>query len=77
MKFKGFLSLILVLCMLLSLQSISVFAGNTDETEEAENFVTLFAAFNDFEGKEMTTEDNRNFFLSTKLDAGSYQFTID
>ncbi len=77
MKFKGFLSLILVLCMLLSLQGISVFAGNTDETEEAENFVTLFAAFNDFEGKEMTTEDNHNFFLSTKLDAGSYQFTID
>ncbi len=77
MKFKGFLSLILVLCMLLSLQSISVFAGNTDETVETENFVTLFAAFNDFEGKEMTTEDNRNFLLSIKLDAGSYQFTID
>lgn len=63
--------------MLLSVQSISVFAGDTDETEETENIVKLFAAFNDFEGTEMTTEDNKNFFLNTKLEAGSYQFTID
>ena len=73
MKFKGFFSLALVLCMLISMQAVSVFA---DEAEE-ENFVTLFATFNNFEGNEMTTEDNRNFFLSTKLDAGSYQFTVD
>ena len=73
MKFKGFFSLILVLCMLLSMQAVSVFA---DEAEE-ENFVTLFATFNDFEGNDMTTEDNHNFFFSTKLDAGSYQFTVD
>lgn len=73
MKFKGFLSLALVLCMLISMQAVSVFA---DEAEE-ENFVTLFATFNNFEGNDMTTEDNRNFFLSTKLDAGSYQFTVD
>ncbi|MBR3988585.1 MAG: hypothetical protein IKK10_04700 [Clostridia bacterium] len=77
MKYKGILSIILVLCMLLSVQSISVFAGDTDDTEDAENFVTLFAAFNNFEGKEMTTEDNKNFFLSTKLDAGSYQFEVE
>ena len=73
MKFKGFFSLALVLCMLISMQAVSVFA---DEAEE-ENFVTLFATFNNFEGNDMTTEDNRNFFLSTKLDAGSYQFTVD
>ncbi|MBQ7810360.1 MAG: hypothetical protein IJ346_05285 [Clostridia bacterium] len=73
MKFKGFLSLALVLCMLISMQAVSVFA---DEAEE-ENFVTLFATFNNFEGNDMTTEDNRNFFLSTKLDAGSYQFTVN
>ncbi len=77
MKFKGVLSIVLALCMLLTVQSISVFAGSNDEAEETENIVTLFAAFNDFEGEEMTTEDNKNFFLSTKLDAGSYQFSVD
>lgn len=77
MKIKGILSIILALCMLLSVQSISVLAGNTDATEEAENFVTLFAGFNNFEGEDMLTEDNKNFFFVTALEAGSYQFTID
>ncbi len=74
MKFKGILSIILVLCMLLTLHNISVFA---EDTEEAENIVTLFATFNDFEGNDMTTEDNKNFVFSTNLNAGSYQFTVD
>lgn len=73
MKFKGILSLILALCMLLAVQSISVFAN---DTEEHENLVTLFATFNNFECAEMTSEDNENFVFSIALEAGSYQFTI-
>ena len=74
MKFKGTLSLILAVCMLFSLQCISVFAN---DEEEVINTVSLFAAWNDFEGEEMTTEDNNNFILNVQLDPGSYQFSLN
>ena len=77
MKFKGFLSIILIICMLCSIQCISVFANNTDDSEEIVNIVSLLATFNEFKGEEMTTEDNVNFVIKTNLEAGSYQFNIE
>jgi len=77
MKFKGFLSIILIICMLCSIQCISVFANNTDDSEEIVNIVSLLATFNEFKGEEMTTEDNVNFVIKTNLEVGSYQFNIE
>lgn len=77
MKFKGIVSLLLALCMLFGLQCISVFANNADDFDEELNIVKLFSTFNNFEGEEMTTEDNVNFVLRLNLEAGSYQFTVD
>jgi len=74
MKFKGTLSLILAICMLFSLQCISVFAN---EDEEVINTVSVFATWNNFKGEEMTTEDNNVFILNVQLDPGSYQFSLD
>ena len=76
MKFKGLLSIILVICMLFSIQCVSVFANSADDFEDELNIVTLLSTFNEFKGEEMTTEDNVNFVIKVKLEAGRYLLNI-
>ncbi len=77
MKLKSIFSILIAVCMLFSIQCISVFAGNGSETTDEIITVNLKGSWADFEAKEMNTTDNVNFSLSLNLDAGRYQFELE
>ena len=77
MKFKSIISIIVAICILFSVQCISVFAGNASEPIDDVITVNLKGTWTDSESETMTTEDNINFSFSVNLKAGSYQFDIE
>ncbi len=77
MKFKGIISIAVIICMLFSIQCISVFAGNASEPTDDVVTVNIKGTWADYEAENMTTTDNINYILRTNLKAGSYQFEIE
>lgn len=77
MKLKSIFSILIAVCMLFSVQCISVFAGNGSEPTDDVITVNLKGTWSDYENEVMTTTDNINFTLSLNLTAGSYQFEVE
>ena len=77
MKFKSIISILVAICMLFSIQCISVFAGNTSEPTDDVITVNLKGTWADYEAETMTTDDNTIYSTTVNLTAGSYQFEIE